>query len=70
MLTKWEIGQDLIAISDYIAKRRSDFRDNGHTKLADQLMLIQMQVGELFNANNDHDFGIIDASNANPTRQD
>ena len=69
MLTKWEIGQELIAISDYIGEKRVELKDQGHTRLANQLMVIQMQVGELFNDNNDHGFGIIDADNSTPKLQ-
>lgn len=64
-LTKWEIGQELIAISDYIGEKRVELKENGHARLADQLKLIQAQVGELFNDNNDHSFNILNASDCN-----
>jgi hypothetical protein len=61
-LTKWELGQDLIAISDYIGNKEKDIRDSGNTKLANQLRVIRILVGDLFIENNDHEFGIINSS--------
>ena len=60
-MTKWEIGQDLIAISDYISEKEVDIRKSGNKKLANKLRVIRMLVGDLFNENNDHDFGILDS---------
>lgn len=63
-MTKWEIGQDLIAIADYITEKEVDLLKEGHTRLANQLKVIRMQVGELFKDNNDHDFTITASSDA------
>lgn len=67
-MTKWEIGQDLIKISDVIHDIETDFRMHGHIKLANQLRLISAQVGELFNQNNDHAFGIPDSDMIAPKK--
>lgn len=61
-MTKWEIGQDLIAISDFIGEKEAELRSNkDNARLANQLRLIRLQVGELFNDNNDHQFRLPDA---------
>lgn len=62
MLTEWEKGQDLILINDYIAEIAHDFRKNGHCDLADKLDIIRAPIGDLFNKNNDHCFGVFDSS--------
>jgi hypothetical protein len=64
-MTRWEIGQDLIAISDYIAEKEVEFRREKHTVLADKMRLIRMHVGDIFNDNNDHSFKILDSSDLN-----
>lgn len=61
-MTKWEIGQDLIAISDHIGEKIYDMKDKDYPELIKGLRIIQAQVGELFNKYNDHDFGIFDNS--------
>lgn len=58
-MTKWEIGQDLIAINDFIAEKAVDIADSD-PMLAMKLQKIRAEVGELFNENNDHTFGIFD----------
>jgi hypothetical protein len=63
-MTKWELGQDLIAIADYINEKEVDMMKDGHARLANQLKIIRLQVGELFNDNNDHGFLIPDSSEA------
>jgi hypothetical protein len=62
-MTKWEIGQDLIAISDFIYEKRQDIKDSGNLELNAKLSVIQAQIGDLFNENNDHAFGIFDSKN-------
>lgn len=47
-MTKWEIGQDLIQISDLITEIQDDLRRDGHEEVAARLKLIQAQVGDLF----------------------
>jgi len=61
-MTNWEIGQDLIAISDYIDEKLEDITNSGNDELALELERIQAQVGDLFNKYNDHCFGIFDSS--------
>ena len=63
MLTKWEIGQELLAISDDIGEVRQEFTANGLLDLSEKLAVIQAQIGDLFNDNNDHVFGIFDSTN-------
>lgn len=60
-MTKWEIGQELIAISDFIGDRRVEIAET-IPQLSRELYKIQQQVGDLFNEYNNHDFGIIDST--------
>lgn len=60
-MTKWEIGQELIAISDFIGKVEVELRENDKDLLSNQLRIMRMQIGDLFEKNNDHDFGIINS---------
>lgn len=60
-LTKWEIGQDLIVVSDIMAEKVTGFAENDLYKLADELNILRAKVGDLFNKNNSHDFGIFDS---------
>lgn len=62
MLTKWELGQDLIQINDLVFEIAREFTDCGHPELAIQLDLVRARVGDLFNENNDHSFGIFDSA--------
>ena len=59
-MTKWEIGQDLIFINDMIAEKIYDFNKSGQEKLAIKLDIIRASIGDLFNENNDHEFGVFD----------
>jgi len=61
-MTKWELGQDLIAINDDIAEKIYDMNKAGHTELAIKLDLIRAQVGDLFNEYSDHAFGVFDSN--------
>ena len=63
VMTKWEIGQILIAINDDIADKIYDLNQDGHKRLAIKLDLIRAQVGDLFNedGNSDHAFGVFDS---------
>ena len=61
VLTKWEIGQDLISISDFIGEKIHDLNEDGHGDIGNSLDIIRAKVGDLFNKNNDHDFGIFDS---------
>lgn len=60
-MTKWEIGQDLIYLNDEIAEKVYDLNKSGHEELAIKLDLIRARIGDLFNENNDHCFGIYDS---------
>ena len=60
-MTKWELGQDLIAISDDMAEKIYDMGKAGHKELAIRLDIIRAQIGDLFNEHNDHGFGIFDS---------
>lgn len=60
-LTKWEIGQDLIAVSDYFAENHSDICDQLTAQDNDKLLKARALIGDVFNnENNDHSFGIYD----------
>lgn len=61
-MTKWEIGQDLIYISDIIGEKIYDMNKEGHIDLAIELDLIRAKIGDIFNKYNDHDFGIFDTN--------
>lgn len=64
-MTKWEIGQELIQLSDNIREVRDELSKDGHEDLAAKLKVIQATIGDLFNepGNSDHHFGIFDSSN-------
>jgi len=62
MLTKWELGQDLILISDFISEIQNGLLENGHKELVRELDCINALVGDLFIENNDHSFGIFDSN--------
>lgn len=57
-LTNWEIGQDLIAISDLINDKVDELDAQTHGDLIKELERCQAQVGDLFDKYNDHSFGI------------
>lgn len=59
MLTKWEIGQELIAISDCMAEKIYEFEDG---ELIEKLQKMRAEIGEEFNKLKSHDFGIYDIS--------
>lgn len=61
-MTKWEIGQDLIDISDMIGEKELEIRKSNKI-IADRLRLVRLMVGDLFEDNNDHDFSILNSSN-------
>lgn len=67
-MTKWEIGQDLIAINDFMGEKVVDFRNAGETELAEKVNELRAEIGELFNQNNDHGFGIFDKSSLSRSR--
>lgn len=68
-MTNWEIGQDLIKISDLIGETRHDFVNSGKREISDELKIIQAKVGDLFNRYNDHDgMGILDSSDLEATK--
>lgn len=61
-LTNWEVGQDLIYLSDEMGEKVYDFNKQGHRELAIKLDLIRAQIGDLFNQyGKDHSFGIFDS---------
>lgn len=60
-MTKWEIGQDLIRIADFIGEVRDDFKNNGEDELSTKLKVVQAMVGDIFKVNNDHDFLILES---------
>jgi hypothetical protein len=61
-MTNWEIGQDLIHLSDEVGDKVADLNRGGYTELAIRLDIIRAQIGDLFNENNDHAFGIFDSA--------
>jgi len=61
-MTKWELGQDIIAIQDLICDKYPDIL-NHYPECAKRLHEIRLDVGDLFSDFNDHSFGIMDRSN-------
>lgn len=62
-LTKWEIGQDLIAASDYLAEKIDDIKADISEEDLKTLNYALALIGNVFNNNNDHKFGIYDSTN-------
>ena len=60
-LTKWETGQILIKINDDIGDACSDLLESECDEVAKLLTEVRARVGDIFNKNNDHSFGIFDS---------
>lgn len=60
-MTKWEIGQSLIKLSDDMAEAIDDLNESGHVNIAVELDIIRARVGDIFNRHNDHEFGVFDS---------
>lgn len=58
VLTKWEAGQCLIDISDKIANVIDDLDAVEYQELRKELDGCMARIGDLFDRNNDHSFGI------------
>lgn len=56
-LTDWEVGQELIAISDFMAERSIDFK-NSHPDIYFLVNEMRLTIGDKFNRMKTHDFGI------------
>ncbi len=57
-MTKWELGQDLIAIADLIFEAEDEMKEI-HPEVASRLRLVRALVGDIFKDHNDHGFGIL-----------
>lgn len=56
-LTEWEVGQELIAISDFMAEHSRDFKES-HPELYRVIDEARRTIGDKFNRMGTHSFGI------------
>lgn len=68
-LTKWEVGQVLIDVSDKIGSAIDDLIDSKETEVAKTLTELMAKVGDLFDKNNDHAFGILNSESLKNKQQ-
>ena len=59
-LTDWEVGQELIKISDTISESVADIGDSGSSDLIQELKRMMGQLGDELKKLKSHDFGIYD----------
>ena len=61
-LTDWEIGQEFIEISDYIAERLEDVDMKRFPDLLKRLQQARAHLGDALNELGQHEFGIFDSA--------
>jgi len=59
-LTDWEVGQDLVAISDYISERVSNVME-AKPAIGEMLQHCRRRIGDAFSALKSHGFGIYES---------
>jgi hypothetical protein len=59
-MTNWEVGQDLVYLSDEISERMKDMKES-HPKAYWMLDEVRRQIGDYFNRHHckSHKFGIV-----------
>ncbi len=55
-LTKWEVGQDLIAICDLISEKDGEIRNSGFIEESNTLQDCRKRIAEVFNKLDSHGF--------------
>ena len=60
-LTPWEVGQELIKASDTLSEIIEDINQSITTKDCKTLSYALALIGDVYNLNNDHKFGIYDS---------
>ena len=57
-LTDWEVGQELIAITDYMCDHSRDFK-HSHPEIYEMILEARKTIGDKFNSIKTHSFGLL-----------